>query len=137
MATSWEEKYATARPSVVRTQEKPFADLVPGELVVIPSPQDVDRAVREIPRGELRSQKQVRQTVAGYHAADNACPAVTGIQLRVVAELATEELEAGAPLDSVAPFWRVIEPGSKIASKLPGGSERIAELRARETGSTT
>ena len=134
MAASWVEKYENARPSVVRIQEKPFADLQPGQMVVIPSPQDVDRAVREIPPGELRSQRQLRQRVAGYHEADNACPAVTGIQLRVVAELATEALDAGAPLDAVAPFWRVVEPGSNIASKLPGGSVRIADLRARETG---
>jgi hypothetical protein len=133
MATSWDEKYEEARPSVVRTQEKAFADLQPGQMVVIPGPQDVDRAVGEIPPGEVRSQRQLRQTVAGYHQADNACPAVTGIQLRVVAELATEALDAGAPPDAVTPFWRVVEPGSKIASRLPGGSDRIAALRERET----
>ncbi len=133
MAMTWQEKYETARPSKVVVQEKPFADLEPGQHVVIPSPQDVEKAVWEVPLGETQTQREVRNSVARYHDADSACPAVTGIQLRVVSEMAVEALDAGVPPQAVAPFWRVLDPASNIAKKLPRGSERISALRRAET----
>lgn len=132
MATDWQEKYETSPDSVVKVQEKQFADLVPGQVVVIPSPRDVGRAVSEIPSGEVWTRRQLRDRVASFHHADNACPAVTGIQLRVISEMATEALDAGDAPESVIPFWRVVEPDSNLARKLVDGRRRIEELRRAE-----
>ena len=125
-------KYEGAKPTQVRIQEKPFGGLTPGELVVVPSPMDVERALWQIPVGQTNSQPELRRALADQHDADNACPAMTGFQLRYVAEVAVEALEAGAAPGEVAPFWRVIDPGSKIAGRLPNGAELIAELRKND-----
>lgn len=55
-----------------------------------------------------------------------------GIQLRVVSEMALQTLDAGEDPDSVIPFWRAVEPDSKLAGKLVGGRTRIAALREAE-----
>lgn len=128
------QNYEGAKPTQVRIQEKPFGGLVPGDLVVIPSPQDVEKALWRIPAGGIWSQQQMRSNIASQHDADNACPATTGFQLRLVAEVAVEALETGVDTAEVAPFWRVVEPESKIASRLPNGSALIADLRRREVG---
>ena len=125
-------KYPEAKPTQVRIQEKAFGGLVPGELVVIPSPHDVERELWKIPQGHTRSQPELRRALAEHHDADNACPAMTGFQLRLVAEVAAEALAAGMDAGEVAPFWRVVEPNSKIAGRLPRGSDLITELRKRE-----
>ena len=125
--------YPGARPTQVRVQEKPFGGLVPGEMVVIPSPHDVERALATFPTGHTGSQAALRSVLASQHDADNACPVMTGLQLRVVAEAATEALTAGMAPSEVAPFWRVVDPGSKIASRLANGSDLITNLRRRES----
>ncbi len=129
-----EDRYVGAKPTQVRVQEKPFGGLMPGEVVVIPSPHDVESALREIPSGRTRTQRQLRRSTAPHHNADNACPAMTGFQLRAVAELAVVELEAGLPVGELAPFWRVVEPDSKIAGRLPNGATLIRDLRLKESG---
>lgn len=128
------DRYEGAKPTQVRIQEKPFGGLMPGEMVVIPSPHDVERALRRIPPGHTRTQRQLRSAIATHHEADNACPAMTGFQLRAVAELAVVELEAGLPISELAPFWRVVEPDSKIAGRLPRGANLITDLRLQELG---
>lgn len=125
-------KYPGSKPTYVRVQEKPFGGLLPGDMVVIPSPQDVEDALWTTTPGQIGTQADLRNTLAEQHDADNACPVMTGFQLRLVAETAVAALEEGAETDEVAPFWRVVDPGSKIAGRLPSGSKLIAELRDRE-----
>ncbi|MCP3975331.1 MAG: hypothetical protein GY720_12675, partial [bacterium] len=45
--------------------------------------------------------RQLRDRVAEINTADDACPAVTGIQLRIISELAVEELAAGRATEEV------------------------------------
>jgi len=54
--------------------------------------------------------------------------------LRISAEAALEELAEGKSLDEVAPFWRVIDPDSKLAIRLTVGPEWVAAQRAAEAG---
>ncbi|MCP3992276.1 MAG: hypothetical protein GY724_24615, partial [Actinomycetia bacterium] len=98
---SWSEKFATSRPSQTRVQETPFADLVVGQMVVIPGAADVDRAIKQVPAGHVWGNRQLRDRVAEINTADDACPAVTGIQLRIISELAVEELAAGRATEEV------------------------------------
>ena len=78
---------------------------------------------------ELIDLTELRQRLAERHGADGACPVMTGMNLRIVAELAVEALDAGVPSDDVLPVWKVITPKSALAKKLPGGPVRIANLR--------
>ncbi|MCP4959492.1 MAG: hypothetical protein GY925_09520 [Actinomycetia bacterium] len=125
-------KYPGSKPTYVRVQEKPFGALVPGEMVIIPSPQAVEDALWTTTRGETSTQADLRSILAEQHSTDNACPVMTGFQLRLVAETAVAALEEGVEPDEVAPFWRVLEPDSKIAGRLPDGANLITDLRSRE-----
>jgi hypothetical protein len=49
-----------------------------------------------------------------------------------VAEAAWDEIEAGAPISEVAPFWRVVDPKSPLAKKLRAGSTWIEQQRLAE-----
>lgn len=132
-----QERYETAKPSYLRSNEKQFADLPAGSSIVIPSPTDIETAITEhatqgpIEFGELRNH------LAERFDADGACPVMTGMHLRIVAEVVLDALDAGVPLDSVSPFWNVVDPKSPLAGKLPGGPERIRELRDSELGDSS
>jgi hypothetical protein len=45
---------------------------------------------------------------------------------------AQSDLQRGKPLESIVPFWRVVEPGSKIARRLSCDDGLIAHWRALE-----
>lgn len=129
MAMTFEEKYERARPSFIKVNEKRFADLEAGTTVLIPSPQDIEREIELLAVDELIDQPELRRRLADRHEAQGTCPVMTGMHLRIVAELALGELDAGVPAGDVPPVWQVISPDSPLASKLPGGPVRIAQLR--------
>ena len=63
------------------------------------------------------------------------CPVSTAIFMRILAEAAWDDMNAGKSVGEVTPFWRVIEPGSPIAKKLRATEawlrkQREAEVRA-------
>lgn len=130
MAMTFQEKYERARPSYVKVNEKRFADLEAGTTVLVPSPQDIERELYDLDSGRAIEPKGFRRRLADRHDADGACPVMSGMHLRVVAELALEAIEAGMPISDVAPFWLVVTPESPLAQKLPGGPDRIARFRA-------
>lgn len=74
----------------------------------------------------------LRAELVARHGADATCPVSTAIFLRIVAEAALEEIAKGRPPAQVTPFWRVIAPGSSIASKLSCGDEFISIMRSME-----
>lgn len=129
---SWSAKLAAKREPEVKVLTKPFAGLTPGTRMLVSSPEEIDTWVRSIPPGETRSIDELKRELSARHGADAACPASTMIFLRVAAEAAWEALEAGAALDEVTPFWRIIEPDSKVASRLSCDMEFIRIQRAIE-----
>lgn len=76
----------------------------------------------------------MRNELARRNDAVATCPVTTAIYLKVVAEVALDDMAQGKPSDAVVPFWRVIEPGSKIAQRLSCDDRVIADLRAIEAG---
>ena len=52
--------------------------------------------------------------------------------MRIPSEAAVEALEAGATPSEVTPFWRVIAPNDRVASKLKIDSEWIRHQRESE-----
>jgi len=59
-----------------------------------------------------------------------------GIFVRICAEKAFEEFEAGSPIEEIAPFWRMVLPNSPIRKKLSFGVEWVDAMRATEHGET-
>jgi hypothetical protein len=129
---SWAEKLHQPKPDEVVTIDKPMLGLPAGTKLLIPSPLLVDKFVRQVPPGHFMTPVNLRLAMASEFEADNACPLVTGIHLRIVAEAAWEELQAGAEVSTVAPFWRVIHPKSPLAKKIAAGIETIVSIQEKE-----
>jgi hypothetical protein len=118
---TWKQKLA-ARPAHTVILDKGFAGVPAGARLLISCPMDVAMYLRtRIPLGETREIQQLRRELAAEHGADATCPVSTSFFLRIVAEAAWDEIEAGAPATEVAPFWRVIDPKSALANKLSAG----------------
>jgi alkylated DNA nucleotide flippase Atl1 len=94
-------------------------------MMLIPTALEVDAMVRKIPRGEVRTLAQIRKRLAHWHNVDVTCPLVTGIFLRIVAEAAEEDRQAGRA--DITPYWRVVRDDGRLNAKFPGGVERQAE----------
>ena len=129
---SWEARLGQSKAPVVKLLEFDFAGLKSGTTMLVSSPQEVAAYIQQIPRGTVRTITELRADLAQQHAADGTCPVSTAIFLRVVAEAAWEQLQKGAPIEQLTPFWRVIEPADKVAQKLTCGPDFIRAQRTRE-----
>jgi len=129
---SWAEKMKGAKAPHVAVLERPMAGLKPGARLFIASPLLVERYVRSIPRGQTRDAVTMRAELARQHRADATCPMSTGIFVRIVAEAALEAMDAGEGPDTIAPFWRLVEPDSAAARKLSCGPDFIRTRREME-----
>lgn len=132
MPKTWAEKLRGGKPPHVEVLTSAFGGLPIGAKMVVLDPKTVDAYVRQIPPGETRTANELRADLARRYKADGACPISTGIFLRIVAENATDELEAGKKLDEIAPFWRAVEPGTPLAKKLRCGEAFLSERRREE-----
>lgn len=129
MAATFQERYDTSKASYMRTNDKQFADLPAGTTVLIPSPQDIEVVANGLADGETMTLTDLRKSLAEMHDADGTCPVMCGMNLRVAAEVTFEAIDSGVPQSEVVPIWNVIEPTSNLAKKLPGGPDRIRDLR--------
>lgn len=131
---SWKDRLNSSNHPEVKTLTFKFAGLSPNTKMLVSTPKEINQWVRSIPQGETRTVSELKQALATGHGADAACPASTMIFLRIVAEVAWDELEEGADPKDVTPFWRIVEPESKLAKKLRCGTEYIARMRQFESG---
>jgi hypothetical protein len=129
---TWQEKFDDPKLSEVKIASKDFADIKAGQKMLLTTPKDVDAYIREIPAGKSLSIKELRAALAYNENAEIACPVVTGIHLRTVAELVTMKLDAGMAPQDLTPVWRVIEPKASIIKKLEYGATKLMALRKAE-----
>jgi hypothetical protein len=131
--TSWREKLEKppkGLPKVVcgpAKWEKTFG----GRRVLIATPLLVDREIRKVKKGKLTTVNQIRTRLARDFKADSTCQITTGIFIRIVSEVAEEELRTGKK--QVAPYWRVLREGGYLNEKYPGGTKKQA-ARLRKEG---
>lgn len=129
---TWEEKLNSRAEPVVEVTEKAGMGMPPGTRLLISTPREIQSRVQAIPAGKSLSVAELRADLAKAHKADATCPLTTGIFLRIVAEVALEQMAAGSNPGEVAPFWRVVDPTSPLAKKLSCGPDRITALRSAE-----
>lgn len=120
MGASFQERYDTAKPSYIRTNDKKFADLPAGSTILIPSPQDIEAEVNKLGPDETLTLTELRHRLAANHGAEGCCPVMTGMNLRIAAEVTLEALDAGVPVTDVVPIWKAIEPRNKLAPRFDG-----------------
>ena len=132
MAKSWIEKTDIDKEYQVKINPKRFADIPAGTKMLIPTPKIVDKLVNNIPHGSFLSIKEVRKKLADDHKAEMTCPVVTGINMRIISESAFEEYNVHNDIDKITPFWRVVEPDSKLAGRLACGIDFIIKKQMQE-----
>jgi hypothetical protein len=112
--------------------DKDFAGIKAGSMLYVGTPQLIDAYVKKIPAGELRTIVRMRNELARKNKCDATCPVSTAIFLRISAQAAIEKMKAGATVEDVSPFWRVIESGSTIAGKIDIDGQWIDHQRELE-----
>ena len=101
--------------------------------MLIPRPRDVDTVMRKVRKGKLITSSQIREQLATASKADHSCPMTTGIFVRIAAQAAEEDREAGKK--RVTPYWRTIKDDGKLNEKFPGGV-RAQAAKLRQEGFT-
>jgi len=103
-----------------------------GGSMVVSSPAEVDRLIRQIVAGEVATLDDLRGALADRYGTTVACPVSTAIFVNMSARAAEEHRAMGVPDEALTPWWRVLKRGGFLNPKLPGGVERQAALLAAE-----
>jgi hypothetical protein len=128
--TDWRKRFDKAKPPKTVILHTDFAGIKAGTVMYIGSPGVFANYIARIPSGQTRTIERMRNELARRNDAAATCPVTTAIYLKVVAEVALDDLDKGKPLESVVPFWRVIDKADKVAQKLSCGPDHILHLRA-------
>ena len=129
---SWSEKLQHCKAPKVVILEKAWGGMSAGDKMYISSPLELDAAIRLLPPGEVMSIAELRHKVADDHGCAGTCHLTTSMFIRIAAEAAREQLDAGASPADVPPFWRVVAPGSPLAKKMLVDDAWLAERLAEE-----
>src|SRR5438132_9121724 len=104
--TKWRTKLEKPQERAVVKLEGKMKERLGEGTLLIPTPLDVDGAIRKIGKGKLATTTVLRETLAKQYGATTACPLCTGIFTRIAAETAEEDRAGGAK--TVTPYWRVL-----------------------------
>jgi hypothetical protein len=129
---SWGEKLQQCKAPKIVILEKAWGGMLAGDKMYISSPRELDAAIRLLPSGEVMSIAELRHLLADEHGCAGTCHLTTSMFIRIAAEAAREQLDAGASPADVTPFWRVVAPGSPLAKKMLVDDVWLAERLAEE-----
>lgn len=129
---TWQQKLHDGKKPQVDIAEKGFAGVQAGQKMLIPTPELIDQYIRQIPEGKAVDSATLRKDLAIEYGAEVTCPLTTGIFLRIVAEAAHEAYQEGGSVNTITPFWRVINENSPTAKKLTFGTRFLEAQRQRE-----
>lgn len=130
--TSWGEKLRQPKEAKIVIMDKAWGGMSAGDRMYISTPLEVDAAIRCLPPGKVISIADFRHILADDHGCAGTCHLTTSIFIRIAAEAAREQLDAGASPADVTPFWRVVAPGSPLAKKMLVDDVWLAERLAEE-----
>jgi len=111
------KKYPIKQHKIVKL-ETDFAGIKEGAMLFVATREIIEAYMYTIPAGEFRTIHRLRNELARKYNCDATCPVSTAIFIRQIAEIALIELHNGKAKNEIAPFWRLVEPDSKIAKKL-------------------
>jgi alkylated DNA nucleotide flippase Atl1 len=124
MKKTWREKlHKFPEARVVPIPARMVKQYGEGKMV-IPTGAEVDAAIRKVRSGRVITTRDLAAQLAEDHDVEAACPMVTGINVRISAEVAAEEEREGKK--RVTPYWRVVQSDGSLMKKLPGGPEEQA-----------
>ena len=129
---SWIDKRDSNYSYKIKTLTKSFADIAEGSKMLVATPLIIDSYIKKVPFGTVTNLSSLRDDLALEFQVDKTCPVSTAIFLKIVANASYEELSLGIDISEVAPFWRVVDPDSKLAKKLNCGIEFIINQRINE-----
>jgi hypothetical protein len=129
---TWLEKLNEKKDAIVKRIDSGFADIPAGSLMLIATPAIIESYIRKIPKGRKVTLQTMRKDLALEAGAEYTCPLTTGIFLRIVAEANYEKYATTKSFRGVAPFWRVVQPGTTLAKKLTFGQAFIIKQRKVE-----
>ena len=118
---SWREKLENPPKGLPKVVDGPpkWEKRFGGRRVLVPTPLLVDELIRKVPKRKLVTVKRIRERLAKDFEAESTCPLTTGIHIRIVAEVAEEDLNMGK--NRITPYWRVIKTDGSLNPKFPGG----------------
>ncbi len=115
--------------NIVKTLNKKFSDMNAGDKMLISSPEEIAKYIKQIPKGTTITPKKMRFDLAKKMGADNSCPLSTGIFLRIAIE---EVLAVFSIDDAPLPFWRVVDAKHPVLKKLGIAPAEITRMRQKE-----
>jgi hypothetical protein len=129
---TWREKLESPAKGLPKVVEGPpeWERRLGGRRVLVPTPLLVDGLISKIAQGKLVTVRQIRERLARNFNADSTCPLTTGIFMRIVSEVAEEDLRTGKK--RVTPYWRVIGNDGSLTAKSTGGRELQAARLIKE-----
>jgi hypothetical protein len=121
---SWREKLADSRdlPKTGKIEGKMSRRWSDGTMV-IPSPIEVDAAMKKVGAGKLTTIDAIRKSLAKKQGVTMACPITTGIFAWIAAHAADECEQEGRK--RITPYWRTLKAGGELNPKYPGGIENL------------
>lgn len=132
MALTARQKYDRATTPKTEVLTSRFAGVPAGARLHISTPRHLEERIRAIPPGRTLDVVELRREIADANDADATCPVTTSMYLRILLELAIDEVAAGADVEEVVPCWRVLGPDSTVARKVDGARELLRERRLAE-----
>ena len=115
---SWIDKRDSNYSYKIKPFTKSFADITEGSKMLVATPLIINSYIKKVPFGTVTNLSSLRDDLALEFQVDKTCPVSTAIFLKIVANASYEELSLGIDISEVAPFWRVVDPDSKLAKKL-------------------
>ncbi len=132
MAKSAAEHLNADKQSKMVVLDKDFAGVKKGQMLFVATPKIVADYIKKIPYGETRSIERMRREMARRRKCDASCPVSTAIFIRIAAQSAIDEMDAGKATDAVIPFWRLLSSKDKITKKLTIDSAWVDQQRESE-----
>jgi hypothetical protein len=117
---SWRERLAAyknlpkVKPIPARMQRRHGTG-----TIAIPSPQEVEAAIRAVPARKLATIEQLGSSIARKHRATIGCTVTTAIFASMVARASHEDEIEGRRWP--APYWRAIRANGELNPRYPGG----------------
>ncbi len=128
---SWQEKLADDKNlPIVKVIDDKMSKRWGTGTVVIPAPREVDKIMKNVPRGKLITINIIREKLARKHNATIGCPMTTGIFAWVAANASDEAAAEGK--DDITPYWRTLKSKGELNPKYPGGIEMQSALLEEE-----